>query len=96
MAYTISSQPRYDHFDTSPYEILPGTFAGWKIGENYWRELQANAGKNLPKAIEITTFLEDKRLRSAVYFESGPFNHLGTPPGKRSGAERNAFTHTEL
>ena len=69
-ATTISSQGRYNHFDTAPYinfDFRPSIF-----GETFRREPVPSAPSINPGAIDFTGFFACELLRGAADFESAP------------------------
>ncbi len=74
----ISSQPRYDHFDTSPYEKLLKILS--EIRENFGRELRAYLISNLAESLLYQGFREGM-FHEAYRISSQPrYDHFDTSP----------------
>ena len=68
--HLISSQGRYNHFDTAPYinfDFLPSIF-----GETFGREVLLSAPSINPGSIDFTGFFACKLLHEGDDFESAP------------------------
>ena len=76
---SISSAPRYDRFDTCPHIYSLSVVPGKR------RELQERTNKiiklsNFQKPLFYRGLQAIWRVKTTHYFESDPFNHLGTSP----------------
>ena len=85
----ISSQPRYDHFDTSPRCIFKALRISVRLRAECRNrrtkrrktvDIQLLKSVDNPEKPEISRVFGDGPSTDLLDFECGPFNHLGTSP----------------
>mgnify|MGYP000655450483 CR=1 FL=1 len=85
----ISSQPRYDHFDTSPRCIFKALRVSVRLRAECRNrrtkrrktvDIQLLKSVDNPEKPEISRVFGDGSSTDLLDFECGPFNRLGTSP----------------
>ena len=85
----ISSQPRYDHFDTSPRCIFKALRVSVRLRAECRNrrtkrrktvDIQLLKSVDNPEKPEISRVFGDGSSTDLPHFECGPFSHLGTSP----------------
>ena len=88
----ISSQPRYDHFDTSPRCIFKALRISVRLRAECRNrrtkrrktvDIQLLKSVDNPEKPEISRVFGDGSSTDLPHFECGPFSHLGTSPDRK-------------